>query len=107
MNALRARVSPDRGPPGLLTILRTASLLKGEGYFARIAHERARCARSGRGGPGGPRFGLICALIVLAWTTHAFAQPANFDDKPTGFLTVRTGGMPADAWNGTSLATAK
>ena len=36
-----------------------------------------------------------------------FAQAANFDDKPTGFLTVQTGGMPADAWNGTSLATAK
>ena len=35
------------------------------------------------------------------------AQAANFDDNPTGFLTVQTGGMPADAWNGTSLATAK
>ncbi len=37
----------------------------------------------------------------------AAAQTVNFDDKPTGFLTVRTGGMPADAWNGTSLGTAK
>ena len=37
----------------------------------------------------------------------AVAQAANFDDKPTGFLTATTGGMPADAWNGTSLATAK
>jgi hypothetical protein len=35
------------------------------------------------------------------------AQAPSFDDKPTGFLTVKTGGMPADAWNGTSLATAK
>src|SRR5262249_43831971 len=26
---------------------------------------------------------------------------------PTGFLTVQTGGMPADSWAGTSLATAK
>src|SRR5882724_4549567 len=35
------------------------------------------------------------------------AQAPGFDDKPTGFLTVRTGGMPANAWNGTSLAMAK
>ena len=31
----------------------------------------------------------------------------SFDDRPTGFLRPSTGGMPADAWNGTSLATAK
>jgi hypothetical protein len=36
------------------------------------------------------------------------ANPAvNFDDRTTGFLNARTGGMPADAWNGTTLATAK
>jgi hypothetical protein len=31
----------------------------------------------------------------------------GFDDRPTGFLTASTGGMPAEAWQGTSLATAK
>ena len=36
-----------------------------------------------------------------------WAQGAGFDDRPTGFLSVRTGGMPADAWAGTSLGTAK
>jgi hypothetical protein len=35
------------------------------------------------------------------------AQGAGFDDKPTGFLSSRTGGMPPDAWGSTSLATAK
>lgn len=35
------------------------------------------------------------------------AQGTSFDDKPTGFLRVQTGGMPADAWGSTSLATAK
>ncbi|MPZ33374.1 MAG: hypothetical protein GEV13_20680 [Rhodospirillales bacterium] len=35
------------------------------------------------------------------------AQSANFDDRPTGFLTATTGGMPSNAWAGTSLATAK
>src|SRR5262245_24598824 len=51
------------------------------------------------------------ALLGLAATpvaaAPAWAQATNFDDKPTGFLTVRTGGMRADAWAGTSLATAK
>src|SRR5258708_26958558 len=52
------------------------------------------------------RFAAVVGLgLVLAQPLSA--QPANFDDKPTGFLTVRTGGMPADAWNGTSLAIAK
>lgn len=37
----------------------------------------------------------------------AIAQAAGFDDKITGFLRVATGGMPADAWGSTSLATAK
>jgi hypothetical protein len=46
-------------------------------------------------------------VLILAGSWPASAQVPNFDDKPTGFLNVRTGGMPADAWNGTSLATAK
>ena len=45
-------------------------------------------------------------VVILAGSWPASAQVPNFDDKPTGFLNVRTGGMPADAWNGTSLATA-
>jgi hypothetical protein len=36
----------------------------------------------------------------------ALAQ-AQFDDFPTGYLRPATGGMPADAWNGTPLGTAK
>lgn len=60
-------------------------------------------------GPGGLRSVLTCLLgVVLALgAAQASAQVPNFDDKPTGFVTARTGGMPADAWNGTSLATAK
>ena len=47
------------------------------------------------------------ALLGVVMASPVRAQATNFDDKPTGFLTVRTGGMPADAWAGTSLATAK
>ncbi|MBM3646738.1 MAG: hypothetical protein FJX11_02995 [Alphaproteobacteria bacterium] len=47
-----------------------------------------------------------CAVAVFV-AVAATAQVANFDDRPTGFLTARTGGMPADGWSGTSLATAK
>ena len=46
-------------------------------------------------------------VVILAFSAPASAQVPSFDDKPTGFLTARTGGMAADAWNGTSLATAK
>ena len=50
----------------------------------------------------------IAALLVWALAAApAPAQTVNFDAKPTGFLNARTGGMPADAWNGTSFATAK
>lgn len=49
----------------------------------------------------------VAAVLGLVLARPLLAQAPNFDDKPTGFLTVRTGGMPADAWNGTSLATAK
>jgi hypothetical protein len=47
------------------------------------------------------------AVSLLALAVPAVGQTPNFDAKPTGFLTVQTGGMPADAWNGTSLTTAK
>lgn len=50
---------------------------------------------------------LLVAGILVASAVEAPAQVANFDDRPTGFLTARIGGMPADAWKGTSLATAK
>lgn len=47
------------------------------------------------------------ALLAVVAVQPLSAQVPNFDDKSTGFLTIQTGGMPADAWNGTSLATAK
>jgi hypothetical protein len=50
-------------------------------------------------------FAAAVALTLVA--PLATAQTPNFDDRVTGFLSVRTGGMPADAWSGTSLATAK
>lgn len=46
---------------------------------------------------------LGISLIALSAT----AQTTAFDDRPSGFLTARTGGMPPDAWSGTTLATAK
>src|SRR5580692_7030456 len=48
---------------------------------------------------------LAVSFVVLA--ASARAQTASFDDSPSGFLTVPTGGMAPDAWNGTSLGTAK
>ncbi len=50
---------------------------------------------------------LVIAAAVLVTAAGAAAQAINFDDRPTGFLKAQTGGMPADAWNGTTLATAK
>jgi hypothetical protein len=50
---------------------------------------------------------LVAGLVLAVSAAEAPAQVANFDDRPTGFLTARIGGMPADAWNGTSLASAK
>ena len=47
------------------------------------------------------------AALALLLAALAAAQSINFDDRPTGFLTATTGGMPANAWAGTSLATAK
>jgi hypothetical protein len=49
----------------------------------------------------------VAALIAALAAGPAQAQVANFDERPTGFLTAATGGMPANAWAGTSLATAK
>jgi hypothetical protein len=53
------------------------------------------------------RISAAAALFSLLMALPAVAQSANFDDRPTGFLTATTGGMQANAWAGTSLATAK
>lgn len=55
------------------------------------------------------RASLVAAAAVLSvlMAAPAGAQNVNFDDRPIGFLTATTGGMPANAWAGTSLATAK
>lgn len=53
------------------------------------------------------RVSLLVGAVLAVGTAGAPAQVASFDDRTTGFLTARTGGMPADAWKGTSLATAK
>src|SRR4051812_13753669 len=45
----------------------------------------------------------LTSVALAAW---AQAVP-DFDARPTGFLSVRTGGMPPDAWSGTSLGMAK
>ena len=55
----------------------------------------------------GSRTSLAVLAAVLVAAAGAAAQAINFDDRPTGFLKAQTGGMPADAWNGTTLATAK
>jgi hypothetical protein len=47
-------------------------------------------------------------LLALAWLPSLDpARAQGFDDRTTGFLTAKTGGLPADSWRGTSLATAK
>jgi hypothetical protein len=51
------------------------------------------------------RASLLVLLALAAGSGPAGAQ--GFDDRPTGFLNPRTGGLPTDAWNGTSLARAK
>lgn len=55
------------------------------------------------------RASLVVATLLAGALAAAsvHSQSINFDAKPTGFLSARTGGMPADAWNGTSLGTAK
>jgi hypothetical protein len=49
----------------------------------------------------------LLAVLAVLMALPVVAQSANLDDRPTGFLTATTGGMPANAWAGTSLATAK
>lgn len=51
------------------------------------------------------RFAALGLSILLV--SPASAQTAAFDNQPSGFLTVPTGGMADDAWSGTSLGTAK
>lgn len=48
--------------------------------------------------------GLCAALVMLAGPA---AAQLSFDDRPTGFLTPRAGGMPPGAWADTTLASAK
>jgi hypothetical protein len=50
---------------------------------------------------------VASALVVLGLAAQVAAQTANLDAGTGGFLTVRTGGLPADAWSGTSLGEAK
>jgi hypothetical protein len=53
------------------------------------------------------RASLVVAAGLVVAAAGASAQGPNLDDRPTGFLTEKTGGMPADSWSGTTLATAK
>ena len=53
---------------------------------------------------------VLVVSLTFGWSSAQAQVPAptiDFDSRPSGFLTEKTGGMPADAWNGTSLATAK
>jgi hypothetical protein len=50
---------------------------------------------------------LFLAVALVALASPARAQTALFDNQPSGFLTVPTGGMAPGAWSGTSLGTAK
>jgi hypothetical protein len=49
----------------------------------------------------------VASVALVSIAGAAWAQTTNFDSRPTGFLSVSTGGMPPDAWSGTTLATAK
>ena len=51
---------------------------------------------------------LASLLLVTALATSSVPAAADsIDDVPTGFLKPNTGGLPANAWNGTSLGAAK
>ena len=50
---------------------------------------------------------LAAALAVVASPLCAQTRVPDFDGRTTGFLSQQNGGMPIDAWSGTSLATAK
>lgn len=52
-------------------------------------------------------FAAATVFFFPVWYSPSRAQTPDFDSRPSGFLTATTGGMAADAWNGTSLATAK
>lgn len=51
--------------------------------------------------------GALAVVVVSALAAPSWAQTASFGDRPSGFLTVPTGGMVPDAWSGTALGTAK
>ncbi len=51
------------------------------------------------------RASLLVLVALAAGSLSAGAQ--GRDDVPTGFLRPSTGGLPTEAWSGTSLATAK
>ena len=48
---------------------------------------------------------LLLLTALAAGSTPALAD--SIDDVPTGFLKPSTGGLPTNAWGGTSLGTAK
>jgi len=48
---------------------------------------------------------LLLLAVLAAGSAPALAD--SIDDVPTGFLKPSTGGLPTDAWRGTSLDTAK
>ena len=51
---------------------------------------------------------LVSLLLLTALAAgSAPALADSIDDVPTGFLKPSTGGLPTNAWGGTSLGTAK
>ena len=48
---------------------------------------------------------LVLLTALIAGSVPAMAD--SIDDVPTGFLKPDTGGLPTNAWSGTSLGTAK
>src|SRR5580765_3666093 len=51
------------------------------------------------------RASLLVLFALAAGGVPALAD--SIDDVPTGFLKPNTGGLPTNAWGGTSLGTAK
>src|SRR6266542_3253436 len=81
---------------------------------SRAKAHSVRLESAGRNVPGDPSWAArsslaaaTAAVISVLMAAPADAQVTNFDDRPTGFLTATTGGMPANAWAGTSLGTTK
>ncbi|MFO1081959.1 MAG: hypothetical protein U1E23_15175 [Reyranellaceae bacterium] len=54
-----------------------------------------------------PASAALAALLGVLLAAPLAAQVTYSDGKPTGFVTAQTGGIPAESWRGTSLATAK